>query len=427
MKRLIGCVAGLMLSCCAAIGYPIDGGDYTGIPRLDGLLLAQTGQARAYALPTGALWPLDAVQPRLVADHPAAQWQQLPSSDPVLSKRIAGLLGKDADRYAVAVLDLSSPEALRYTEHNGLDRYNPGSIGKIIIALGLFDRLARLYPDDIAARERVLRETLVTADEFSVKNTHLVPFWQPEEKRIRFRRLGVGDQASLWTYLDWMLSASSNGAASMVLRELVLLHAFGYAYPVPEEERQRYLRETPRKELSALLIKALQEPITANGFDLNQFRQGGFFTWKGKRRIPGSDSTCTARELMHFLLRLEQGQVVDLWSSRELKRLLYMTGRRIRYASSPALKDAAVYFKSGSLYSCQPEEGFICKKYQGNKRNMLNSVAIIEQEKDGVRLHYLVVVLSNVLRKNSAVAHQTLATRIHRLIESAHRPASISK
>jgi hypothetical protein len=34
--------------------------------------------------------------------------------------------------------------------------------------------------------------------------------------------------------------------------------------------------------------------------------------------------------------------------------------------------------------------------------------------------HYLVTVSSNVLRKNSAVAHQTLALRIHRLIEARH-------
>jgi len=31
-----------------------------------------------------------------------------------------------------------------------------------------------------------------------------------------------------------------------------------------------------------------------------------------------------------------------------------------------------------------------------------------------------VTLISNVLRKNSAVDHQTLATRIHRLIEKAH-------
>jgi len=34
--------------------------------------------------------------------------------------------------------------------------------------------------------------------------------------------------------------------------------------------------------------------------------------------------------------------------------------------------------------------------------------------------HYLVAVMSNVLRVNSAVAHQTLAMRIHRLIVSRH-------
>ena len=35
------------------------------------------------------------------------------------------------------------------------------------------------------------------------------------------------------------------------------------------------------------------------------------------------------------------------------------------------------------------------------------------------KLYYMVVVMSNVLRKNSAVAHQTLATRIHKLIQSS--------
>ncbi len=60
------------------------------------------------------------------------------------------------------------------------------------------------------------------------------------------------------------------------------------------------------------------------------------------------------------------------------KRLIYMTQRRIRYASSPALNDAAVYFKSGSLYRCKPEEGFVCRKYEGNVENLMNSVAIVE-------------------------------------------------
>jgi hypothetical protein len=48
---------------------------------------------------------------------------------------------------------------------------------------------------------------------------------------------------------------------------------------------------------------------------------------------------------------------------------------------------------------------------------MLNSVAIIEAPAADPQLYDMVVVMSNVLRKNSAVAHQTLATRIHRMLE----------
>jgi hypothetical protein len=57
----------------------------------------------------------------------------------------------------------------------------------------------------------------------------------------------------------------------------------------------------------------------------------------------------------------------------------------------------------------------------GNRKNLLNSVAIIEQQQEEELLHYLVVVTSNVLRVNSAVAHQTLAMRIHRLLEKRQK------
>jgi hypothetical protein len=117
---------------------------------------------------------------------------------------------------------------------------------------------------------------------------------------------------------------------------------------------------------------------------------------------------------------MEQGKLVDEWTSRQLKRLLYMTERRIRYASAPALKDAAVYFKSGSLYKCKDEEGFKCTAYHGNVINYMNSVAIVEQEIDGIQLHYVVIVISNVLRINSAEQHQALGTKIHRLVKRRH-------
>jgi hypothetical protein len=97
-----------------------------------------------------------------------------------------------------------------------------------------------------------------------------------------------------------------------------------------------------------------------------------------------------------------------------------MTERRIRYASSPALASAAVYFKSGSLYDCEPEPGFNCGPYRGNAKNFMNSVAIIESPAQDRKLHYAVTLISNVLRKNSAATHQALANEIQHELERVH-------
>ena len=77
--------------------------------------------------------------------------------------------------------------------------------------------------------------------------------------------------------------------------------------------------------------------------------------------------------------------------------------------------------KSGSFYQCHSGG---CAKYKGDKTNRLASVAMIESPAGAPKLHYLVAVTSNVLRVNSAVAHQTLALRIQRLVERMH-PTSL--
>jgi hypothetical protein len=130
--------------------------------------------------------------------------------------------------------------------------------------------------------------------------------------------------------------------------------------------------------------------------------------------------------LVHFMTLMEEGKLVDPWSSLEIKRLLYLTDTRIRYAASPALNQSAVYFKSGSLYSCKEEAGFTCGKYIGNKWNYMNSIAIVEVEEDGRSIHYMVAVLSNVLKKNSANIHADFAGELHRLIESEHPPVVVA-
>jgi hypothetical protein len=414
-------IVGVMLASLSW-SYPLDGYAYTGIARLEAYRLAMEGKVRAPKQPPGALLSLDQVDLRLQTRSDF----KIPPTDAEFVAQVQNLLGTEAERYALAVLDLSNIEQPRYAEHRSTSRANPGSVGKILIASGVFQALADIYPNDIESRLSVLRNTVVTADEFIQSDHHVVPVWQPGNSRVRYPKIQMGDQASLWTYLDWMLSASSNAAASMVVRELMLLVHFGSAYPVDNGQVQQFFKSTPRKELSALLVRALHDPVVRNGLDLEQLRQGSFFTRQGKRLVPGTTSYASPQELLRWLIKLEQGKLVDAFSSRELKRLLYMTQRRIRYASAPALAAAAVYFKSGSLYKCKSEADFNCKKYQGNVINMLNSVAIIEAPATDRQLYYMVVVMSNVLRKNSAVVHQTLATRIHRMLEEFYKVGKFS-
>lgn len=418
---LAGCLLAASVTQCPA--YPIDGYADTGIARLEGFRLAREGKVAGNRLKPGALLNTDQVQLRMQqhADF------QLPASDERLTRKIKNLLGAEAKQYSVSVLDLSDPEHPVLAEHNPLARRNPGSVGKLMVALAIFQTLADLYPDDIEARKRVLKNTLVTADGFIRTDHHKVPFWNPEINRMPRRPLQAGDTDNLWSYLDWALSASSNAAASMVIRELLLLRHFGTAYPVSAQQQQAFLHDTSRSELGALLLDSLLTPVTSNGLDVDKLRQGSFFTAEGKRLVPGTNSICTTHELMHYLLLLEQGKLVDAWSSLQIKRLMYMTQWRIRYASSPALNEAAVYFKSGSLYRCKPEEGYECKKYQGNVENLMNSVAIVESPAGEPKMFYLVALTSNVLKKNSAVEHQTFATRLHRLLQDSRSATAAAK
>jgi len=401
------------LAATGAIAYPLDGYEETGIRRLEGNRLADEGLVRDVKQPSGARLGMQDVDLRLVG-----QSFDLPPSDPGFTRQITALLSGGMDGYGLAVLDLSNPAKPRYAEHRGTHRQNVGSVGKIVVALALFQALADTYPKDIAARQRVLKTTIVTADGFSQSDHHTVRMFDPATRKLLRRTIHIGDQASLYEFLDWMLSPSSNSAAGMVMREAMLIRHYGTAYPPSEVEIQRFFDETPKAELTALFERSFLDPVAKNGLDPEQLRQGSFFTATGKRKVPGPGSSYgTARELMRYLLRMEQGRLVDVWSSREIKRMLYVTERRIRYASSPALAGAAVYFKSGSLYQCKPEPGYTCRKYAGNVKNYMNSATIIESPAGERRLFYMSTLITNVLRKNSAVEHQTLATRLQRLIE----------
>ena len=227
-----------------------------------------------------------------------------------------------------------------------------------------------------------------------------MPKHDPATGRVWRAPIQEGDQATLWTF------ARLDDVAQLELRRRHAPeapdHDEALRQAVPAERSRSRGASSRRPRSSSVEIFARRDPgarSRATASTSNALRQGSFFTHQGKIHVPGTSSYATPRELMRFMLKMEQGKLVDEFSSREIKRLLYITERRIRYGSSGVLRPSAVYFKSGSLYSCQPEEGFVCKKYHGNKRNYMNSLAIIETPAGQNQLFYMATVLSNVLRK----------------------------
>jgi hypothetical protein len=304
---------------------------------------------------------------------------------------------------------------------NGGSEQNPGSVGKIVVALAVFQALADVHPWDVEARNHALRDSVVPAsNSFIVPDDHVVPFWKRGEQSIRRREIVQGDDANLWTWLDWMLSASSNAGGSTVMGQIAAIKHFGAAYPPSPGQLEDFVVGAPPSTMASLVHSALLEGLRKNGIDAARLRQGSPFTRSGKARIPGTiGSTSTARELVKFMTRMEQGRLVDPWSSLEMKRLLYLTDIRVRYAAEPTLDSTAVYFKSGSLYSCGGSGP--CGKYYGNSKNYMNSIAIVEYDAGGGKqLRYIVALLSNVLGRNSIETHQALAKRIHHVIADRH-------
>jgi hypothetical protein len=416
-RRIAGALATLSIAALAASAraYPLDGWEHTGNMRLEAFDLAQEVLLQRGTIRSGALQRMDEVRLGLV-DYPDFK---IPPPDPTFSADIRGLLGGDAPAYGIAVLDITDPAHPFYAEVNGTNEQNPGSVGKIVVALALFQTLADIHPYDVAARNHALKDSDIEASSLIDGDEHAVCFWKPGDSTIRRRILVRGDTGNLWTWLDWMISASSNGAGSTVMAQIAALKHFGTAYPPPPAQLASYVDGGPASELADNLHEAILGSLRRNGIDASQLRQGSPFTKVGRERMPGSlGSTSTARELVHYLTLLEQGKLVDPWSSLEIKRLLYLTDIRIRYAAEPTLDTSAVYFKSGSLYACGGRGP--CGKYYGNAKNYMNSIAIVEYDGGGKQLRYIVALLSNVLGKNSIETHQALARRIHQVIAERH-------
>jgi hypothetical protein len=395
--------------------YPIDGYEHTGIKRLKRLELIKSGEIKNVpALPAGALRSYNDIQLNLLSrKNDSAMGLMQVNED--FQKEISALFRGLDKSYSLTVLDISDPDNVRYAERNETAGYQPGSVGKLAVLVGLFTQLEKIYPDSFEKRTELLKNKSVKSGVWGLTDEHTIPIYNIEKNTLVKRQVIASDVFTLYEWADHMLSVSNNGAASIVWREVLLMAAFGEKYPdLTQEETDTYFKETPRKELTDLSNDVVNLPLRDLGISSDEWRLGSFFT-KGANTYVGDKggSIGSPQGLMKFLVQLEQGKVVDEASSLEMKRLMYMTDRRIRYAQSPALKEAAVYFKSGSLYKCDRSKDESCGKYMGNITNFMNSVIMVEHP-DNCR--YMVVLMTNVLRKNSASDHMYLAGNIDKII-----------
>ena len=404
--------------CWSFVGinpYPIDGYSRTGIKRLLRLERIKSGEIQdANTLPSGAMKSYNDIKLNLISKKKDSTAQFL-IKDENFNKEINGLFYGLDKSYSLSVLDISDVNNIRYAARNETAGYQPGSVGKIAVLNGLFYQLAKIYPNSFEKRIELLKNKSVKSGLWGLTDEHTVPIFNIETNKLVKRQVIASDVFTLFEWADHMMSVSNNGAASILWREVLLMAAFGKDYPaLTQEGADLYFKNTPKNELTNLGNDVVNLPLRALGITSEEWRLGTFFT-RGSNNFIGSKggSIGSPIGLMKFLVQIEQGKVVDEKSSLEMKRLMYMTDRRIRYAQSPALKDAAVYFKSGSLYKCDRSKGEACGKYMGNVQNFMNSVAIIEHPNN---CKYMVVLMTNVLRKNSGTDHMYLAGRIDKLI-----------
>lgn len=143
-----------------------------------------------------------------------------------------------------------------------------------------------------------------------------------------------------------MFSASCNGAATMVIKQLMPLRRLGAAYPMVPAHAEAFFRDTKRKELGELLVDSLSSSVIRSGPEIDRFTAA---------------------------------------SSRKA----------------------------------------VCRKYQGNVQNLMNSLAIVESPAVDPRTFCMVAIASDVQKKNSALDHQRLAPRLHALLKGLRSSTAV--
>lgn len=456
---LITTALSFLVALDEAHAYPVDkvSQDRTKIKRLMWQEDVDAKKRRGYRYP-GAQWSTDRIKLRMDGKGRDFELKQDTPRDERLQKGLEAIMKKNRwKQYYVALLDVTDPANPRYAAVNEMAQQTPGSVAKVLLGAATLNELKKQFPK-VEDREEFMRTHQMVADDWTQPNHHEVPAItiKPDKKgvdptaadykpnySIAIRSVKRGDSYSLWEWMDHTLSPSSNASASMLWREATLMRALGKEYP-PKTVDAELWKKWNREELSVHAFGAVDEPLNEAGLGTDDFYIRLFFTRGANRYVKGGSSRANPFGLLRWMLKVEQGKMIDTWSSLELKRLLYLTRRRIRYSLAPELKDSAVIFKTGSLYKCMKEEGFKCGAYRGNVVNVLNAIAVIETPPPMIEptaeaiaaakkakepapkatistepytpTVYMVAVMSNELRRSAAEDHARLGSAIHKLI-----------
>lgn len=454
-----------------SIAYPTDEYDRTGIRRLKYQQDSDQGIHSGTKLVPGAKWPSSFIKLRMREQGRDYELTKTTVKDSALQKALEKVLKEWSWRkYNVAILDISDPAHPRFAGVNEHVSQTPGSVAKVLVAAGMFEQLRVRFPDDVAARERMLRNHVVAADDWVMKDTHEVPVISGAklDKSVQ-RRVAVGDTFSLWEWMDHALSASNNSAAAMTWREAMLMKLLAGEYP-PSKYGPELWAKFSRKAMTVASFDVVDKPLLDAGISPEEFRLRLYFA-RGASKYVGSN-TCgaTAFTMSQWMLRVEQGRMVDEWSSRELKKMLYLTRRRARYLYTHKLDNFGAFFKSGSFYRFTAN-AVSHAKYEGDEINVLNSLIEIDTSLsptpppsptvtvatvvtnaaeqlasnpassgaestpvpakanlESVKAPhiYIVAVMSNELKRNAAMDHARLAEAVHVIVTApADAPAAI--
>ena len=395
-------------------GYPIDGYNKTRISRLLYWQHQLESGSSITRFPVGGLADENSIQLNLCSVD-TQSISGIMSVSKSFQKSINAVI--PSGNYSLAVLDMTDPSNLIYAAHRETVGYQPGSVGKIAVLNAIFYQLQLLFPNSFDARVELLRDKVVDSRYWGTGDHHTIPIYNQEKDKLVKRQVIASDHFSLYEWIDHMTSVSNNGAASVLWREALLMNAFGKDYFCSTDyDAEEFFKNTPRDSLTQWANDIVNLPLRELGITKEEWRLGSFFTSSANKYVGDiGGSIGTPAGLMKYLVQLEQGEVIDQLSSLEMKKLLYLTERRIRYAYSKSLNEARIYFKSGSLYKCDRSVNPDCQAYAGNVYNYMNSVILVEQP-SGIK--YIACLMTNVLNVNSAGAHMALATKLDQVIAS---------